>query len=180
MKKLIKFGVLFPLMGIVLFVIAVNLLTPGIPEVTEAELARPIQMDDGSVVPLRELIARSETLDAGPPELEIVPARDLDGSRMPRTVNLFRGRGAFHLGLRRLARGNTSDALAIWRAIPPEHHDYARAQRFIGFKLYDRALGQPAKGVAYVNRSLRSDPLSGNAWQDAVRIYWAAAVDVIR
>lgn len=179
-KRLLKFCVVFPFIGLVLFVLAVNLLTPGMPEVTEADLARPVQLDDGSVVSVGELIEREEALDPVPAELEIVPARNLDGSRARRRVNLIRGRGAFHLGLRRLAQGKADDALAIWRAIPPEHHDYARAQRFIGYKLYDRALGQPARGVAYVNRSLMSDPLSGNGWQDAVRIYWDAALGALR
>ena len=39
--------------------------------------------------------------------------------------------------------------------------------------LLTNRLGRPAAGLGYANRSLDADPLSGEAWQDASRVYLA-------
>lgn len=181
MKRVLKILTLGPLALIGLLVLLVNLFTPGLPEITDAELAQPIQLEDGTVMTVGELVAREIAAEEHEAESGAVaaPTAPFEPGTL-RIGDLLRGRGAFNLGLRKLARGRTQDALAIWRAIPSDHHDYARAQRFIGYKIYDRQLGEPAKGVAYVNRSLWHDPLSGNAWQDAYRIYLDTALSAFR
>ncbi len=180
MKKPVKIVIHVFLFSMALLVIAVNALTPGMPEVTEADLALPLQMEDGTVVTLGEVIRRDQAAEAALRTRAAAPRREPKAVRIARAVDILHGQGVFGLGLRRLAQGKPEEALTIWRAIPNEHRDYARAQRFIGYKIYDRALGEPAKGVAYVNRSIWNDPLSGNAWQDAARIYLHAALDAFR
>ena len=41
----------------------------------------------------------------------------------------------------------------------------------LGWNVYADELGDPGRGVAFVNLSLEADPFDGNAWQDAVRVY---------
>lgn len=180
MKKPVKIVIHVLMLSIALLVIAVNALTPGMPEVTEADLALPLELEDGTVTSLGALIERDQVKEARRRSREPAHVGEPKAQRIGRTLEFLRDRSVFGLGLRRLARGKTEEALTIWRAIPKEHHDYARAQRFIGYEIYDRTLGQPSKGVAYVNRSLWNDPLSGNAWQDAARIYLHTAIGVFR
>ena len=177
MKKPIKTTLKVLVLGVLVLVTLVNVLTPGAPPVPEADLAMAVPLEDGTVITLGELIGRELEAEAAPEaatkEKRSKPTRDDPIA----VLRLGEPKGVFGHGLRRLAQGRPDLALRMWRAIPEGHPDYARAQRFIGYKIYDRALGDPAQGVAYVNRSLWKDPLSGNAWQDAVRIYWHTAVD---
>lgn len=73
-----------------------------------------------------------------------------------------------------LDAGRYPEALAYYLQVPKGDRDYSRAQRFIGWKLYGDALGRPMAGLPYVNRALRAEPLTGNSWEDASRIYGGA------
>ncbi len=75
------------------------------------------------------------------------------------------------LGRYALREGRVEEALALWRSVPRGHEDWARAQRFIGYEIYGKALDEPRKGVAYVNRALAAQPFEGNSWQDLGRVY---------
>ena len=143
------------------FVVTVNLLASR-PLEQPPNLELPIPLADGSVLTVRELL-EAEPLEAAP-----------DRGPAPSHAKAGSSRRLFDIGMDQLARGDTERALAVWQAVPSNHPDYARAQRFIGWKIYDRELSRPGEGVSYVNRSLAADPLSGNGWQDAVRIYWNA------
>jgi hypothetical protein len=72
-----------------------------------------------------------------------------------------------------LRRGDHEQALALFRSLPPGHPRYARAQRRIGWDIYTKAMDEPDRGLAFVNRSVMDDPGEGNAWQDALRVYAA-------
>ncbi|MFT5284201.1 MAG: hypothetical protein ACI8TQ_000357 [Planctomycetota bacterium] len=50
------------------------------------------------------------------------------------------------------------EAMALYLSIPPGSEDYARAQRFIGWKLLTQEKGETDHSVSYVNRALFSDP----------------------
>ena len=64
--------------------------------------------------------------------------------------------------------------------VDPSHPQYAKAMRFLGWEIYTRHHNTPERGVAYVNRALAADPLSGNAWQDISRAYVRAFHAVLR
>ena len=66
------------------------------------------------------------------------------------------------------------EALAYYLQVPKGDRDYSRAQRFIGWKLYGEELGRPMAGLPYVHRALRAEPLAGNSWEDASRVYGGA------
>lgn len=71
----------------------------------------------------------------------------------------------------KLEEGEPEVAIALLRSVPKDHPRYAKARRRLGWDVYTKGLGEPARGVAHVNASLMSDPFSGNAWQDASRVY---------
>ena len=79
--------------------------------------------------------------------------------------------GAFEAGLLEFRAGNLEDAAALFERVPEDHPQYSTAMRFLGWEIYTNALGDPKRGVAYVNRAIWSDPLSGTAWQDWGRTY---------
>ena len=164
MKRILLILLICLLVLVTSTVVTVNLLAPQ-PAGTSANLELPIELEDGSVVTVGALLEA----EAGEARDEAAPA----SGRRPRSTPRS-SRRLFDIGMDQLTRGDTERALAVWEALPPSHPDYARAQRFIGWKIYDRRLDRPGAGVPYVNRSLVADPLSGNAWQDAVRIYWNA------
>ena len=158
-----------------ILVVAVNALTPGIPEEPPTDLTMEIDLPDGTVATLGQLLA------AAPPSGAAEQSAAAAGSSEEASRGGSTGSALAHLqrniveiGHRELDRGRTERALAIWRAVPRDHPHYARAQRYIGYKIYDKKLGQPGQGLAYVNRSMRADPMEGNVWQDAARIYWHA------
>jgi tetratricopeptide (TPR) repeat protein len=69
------------------------------------------------------------------------------------------------------ALGNTEQALALYRSVPEGHPSFGRTQRRIGWDFYAQELDDPAKGVSFVHASLAENPMDGNAWQDAARVY---------
>ena len=58
--------------------------------------------------------------------------------------------------------------------------DYGLAQRRLGWEIQTRFEGDPLAGVGSVNRSLRANPLDGNAWQDASRVYLESVASIFR
>ena len=67
--------------------------------------------------------------------------------------------------------GDLEAAIAFWRQVPPNHGQYARTQRKVGWEIYARRLGEPRKGLDYVHRSLLEKPFDGNTWEDVGRTY---------
>ena len=62
-------------------------------------------------------------------------------------------------------------AVAYWRQLDPSHPQYARSLRYVGWEVYAEKLDEPAKGLRYVHRSVLTEPLSENTWQDLGRTY---------
>ncbi len=79
--------------------------------------------------------------------------------------------GAFEAGMLEFQAGNLDDAAALFERVPEDHPQYAKAMRFLGWEIFTIARGEPKRGVAYVNRALWADPLSGSAWLDWGRTY---------
>ncbi|MDJ0976661.1 MAG: hypothetical protein QNJ98_19550 [Planctomycetota bacterium] len=169
MRRVFRIALILLGLPLAVFVLAVNLVTPGMPEPAPFDPTLPLELEDGRVTTLGAVLAQEKAV--GPARTSRRPS-----AREPRTrLRPWRDDSMIRVGFQQLGRGHPEKALAVWRAIPRDHHDYARAQRYIGYWLYDRTLDTPWRGVAHVNRSLIADPLSGNAWQDAARIYWHTA-----
>ena len=80
-------------------------------------------------------------------------------------------RAAVALAIGRLQAGAWEEAAALLEQVPPGSPVYAKAQRFLGYKVYARRMEEPRRAVRYVNASLAAAPWDGNAWQDAARVY---------
>lgn len=76
---------------------------------------------------------------------------------------------AYERGMAAYEAGELSEALRWLRRVAPEDPHYARAMRWIGWKIYTHELRRPDLGAAYLDRSLAASPLEGNVWQDWVR-----------
>jgi len=170
---------------------------------TPAELPPPdptlaITLEDGSQVPLAELLERTRTATIPAQETPApTPAPqvgdDHDGAWQklaaaraappdPRVLQANRERvqaqldqrHPLHLlAMQREREGDLDQALALLQSIPEDHPDWAWAQRHIGWRILAQGKGDPAGGLPYVQRALRADPLDGNAWQDAARVHAA-------
>lgn len=64
------------------------------------------------------------------------------------------------------------EAFGILSTVGPEHPEYARAQRYIGWELFGDALDQPEAGLPYVYRAWKHQR-TGNEWEDLSRTYGA-------
>ena len=64
------------------------------------------------------------------------------------------------------------EAFGILSTVGPEHPQYARAQRYIGWELFGDAMDRPDAGLPYVYRAWKHQR-GGNEWQDLSRTYGA-------
>ena len=80
---------------------------------------------------------------------------------------------AFDVGMQAFRDGDLERAVQLWSTLSDQHPQYAKAQRFIGWEIYTERMGDPLRGLAYVNRAARSAPFDGNVWQDWSRTYAA-------
>jgi hypothetical protein len=84
------------------------------------------------------------------------------------------------LAEQRFWAGDRAQARALYASVPPDDPSYVLAQRRLGWEFQTKLDGDPLAGVASVNRSLRADPLDGNAWQDASRVYLESLASLFR
>ena len=105
--------------------------------------------------------------DATVRETEI---RRSDGTTFVLRVPLPRTNDLYTVGTHHAWRGSYDLAIECLSRIPRSDPRWADAQRFLGLRVYARS-GDPRRGVAHVNAALAADPLEGNAWQDAARVY---------
>lgn len=178
MKKAVRILVLGVLTPLILFIGLANLLATDTDDI---ELPTRIEMPDGRRLGVAKALAALEVEASEAPGSAWVPpaegeAATQDADPMLMALRLHDRGTVVGLGRHLLARGRPKEALALMRAVPEDHPEYSRVQRFIGYEIFAKALQRPDQGVAYVNRSITADPTSGNAWQDAARIYWGAAL----
>jgi len=81
--------------------------------------------------------------------------------------------GLFSLAEWHRQGGHMEQAEALYASIPEGHPHWSRARRRLAWDVYAKGRGEAARGVPLAHESLRSDPLDGNAWQDAARVYLA-------
>jgi hypothetical protein len=176
--------------------IAVNLLVAGAGELPPPDPALPVTLADGRVLPLSELLdrlRRAPAQDAPPvplaPSEEPAPLLPLEASpeafadphaELARIrIELARRSAGIHgplvaLAEEQLELGNLEQAAALYLSVRPGEQGYGFARRRLGWEVLARGRGQPELGVAHVHEALRAEPLDGNSWQDAARVYGAA------
>ena len=195
MKRALRVVLLSVLLLLVLVVGLANLMGDGEP-LPPPDPALVITLPDGREEPLGDLLerlAQEAATSAAEPEAAVDeeaaaagdPPRDDDDPLLARmdeegVVRVsFRWpppvdpTDVFSLGFHAFLEHRDEEALALLQSVPEDHPRYADAQRRIGWDLLTNRMGRPAAGLAYANRSLDADPLSGEAWQDASRVYLA-------
>ena len=178
--KLLRWLILAPAALALLTVVAVNVAAPPMLDAPAPDPARSIALPDGSERALGELV--DEALaelepETGTEETPAAPASP--GEPVPEAAPARPGLPVFEcdrsdlilLAEYQLELGRPADAIALLRSIPPDHPQHAKALRRLGWDCYAKAMDAPGKGVAFVNASIAKDPLDGNAWQDASRVY---------
>jgi tetratricopeptide (TPR) repeat protein len=200
MFKVLKRLVLVTLLLTAAGIVVVNVLAVPLEELPPPDPAMVISMPDGPDRTLGELVALSEQAAAegavrdearrlaarkaltdltevmnggdesqGPDPEELRAA--LERWKVDRWAVPPDGSDLMELADYKRDMGEPEEAAALLRSIPDDHPQYARAMRKLGWNIYADDLGDPARGVAFVNLSLKADPFEGNAWQDAVRVY---------
>jgi len=146
------------------------------------DVAMPIHLEDGTVLPLAEVLARAQVEavapPAPPPELPAAQAPPAQALRPDELAVAERVRAeiaaqssVFHMAQRALLAGRNDEALALYQSIPEDDPDWASAQRQIGWHILTKGRGDPRRAVPYVQAALRREPLEGNSWQDLARVY---------
>ena len=192
-RSLLGLGLGFALLVVVL-VAAVNILAAGADGIPAPDLARPIALPDGSERSLGAILEAWQATSPAAPELlsgsesgpfvELQPSRDSSGVSDGEIVELAElalrrvsvppdGRDPFDLAEWHRHSGHPGQAQALYLAIPENHPRWARAQRRVAWDCLSEAQDTPALGVSYAHKALAADPLDGNAWQDAARVYAA-------
>jgi hypothetical protein len=165
---------------VVLLGVLVNLRADG-AGLPPPDARLPIQLPDGEVVPLAELIAKLgggtrtpiQPLGvAGTPEGST--STDAADTRARLAATLYPGIAwgpAFKLAEFHRQADRLNQALALYQSIPKGDRDYGRAQSRIAWDILTLGRGDPEAAVAHAHRALVAEPLDGNSWEDLVRIY---------
>jgi len=95
------------------------------------------------------------------------PAAELEASADP-----------WESGFALYLHGDLDAAVERLAAVSPDHPQYARAQRYLGYNIAVRENGQALSGLVHLHASVRADPWNGNIWQDLVRAYPRAALEL--
>jgi hypothetical protein len=192
MKRLTLLA-LSPLAALLALVVVVQLAASRTERAAPVlDLDMRIAMPDGESRPLRDVLAAVEprpsssaaAVTSGRPAgpglggsvLEGAAGGSLDGAAAGASgpVSLC------DLAEQRFWAGDRAQARALYASVPPDDPSYALAQRRLGWEFQTKLDGDPLAGVASVNRSLRADPLDGNAWQDASRVYLESLASLFR
>ena len=188
--RALRWILLAPPALLVLLVLIVNFRAAPIDHTPPPSREMVIPMPDGTARTLGELVdaveadasGEGERRDAGDDE---ATARDdaggdaaaVEGTGAPAPIPPappaldMDARDLIALAEYQLGQGRPDEAIALLRSVPEDHPRYGFAMRRIGWDGYTRGMDAPSRGVAFVNRSIRSDPWSGNTWQDAARVY---------
>ncbi|HZM00020.1 MAG TPA: tetratricopeptide repeat protein [Planctomycetota bacterium] len=165
--------------ALVLFAVVAVELRVDDTELPAPDPRQPIDLPDGRVVSLGELLRRSLAPPAAPVE-PLLPgepdaAASADRAAAPAFDPLYPGMPwgpVFQLGEHHRQAGRPDQALALFQSIPEGDDDYPLARRRIALELLGRGDAQGA--VPVVRQALAADPFSANAWQDTVRVYGCA------
>jgi len=194
MRRLGRLG-LIPFTVLLLMVVAVQVAASKAERTrTPVDLDMLITMPGGGSRPLREVLAPVEPPSAAA-EREDVPPAERHGPRLREEGPAERvSQWSFDaqvagdaepvtlcaLAEQRFYAGDFAQARALYASVAPDDPEYGRAQRRLGWEIQTRLEGNPLAGVGSVNRSLRADPLDGNAWQDASRVYVEGLLSLFR
>ena len=196
MKKTLLWLLLGPLALVLTLAVAVNVMAWSGDSGAPPDPATVIVLPDGERRPLGELVEAwgGPTASEEPPSTSAAPVTaaeaprrdapraELDVAavleRVRREREDFRRNGPpegdlFGLAEWHRGQGSHEQAAALYASVPRGHRQYALAQRRLAWDCYTLGQDEPIRGVAHAHASLSADPLSGNAWQDAARVYAA-------
>jgi hypothetical protein len=133
------------------------------PRSAAPDPSTPIHLADGRVLPLSEVLLAGARHEAPSTETELQRASAKDP---PKT----RDEQLLELAKQALSEGRDDEALALFLSVDVSAIS-ARETRYIGWDVLTKRMGEPRRGVAYVESALRREPLDGNSWQDLARVY---------
>ena len=70
--------------------------------------------------------------------------------------------------------GRLDEAVALLNEVPRGDPEYSRAQRYLGWEVLTERGGNPRAGLAHMREAIHADPLDGENWQDAARVFLAS------
>jgi hypothetical protein len=203
MKRALKVVLIGGFVSLLALIAAVNMIAVPLGDTSPPDPAMLIQLPDGANRRLDELLQAFDAGDppgfdtpVGEPDADETAAlpgshqlleqlQALDGLSSEEARELTRaayerharsspsGKTLFSLAEWHRHNGNLDQAQALYESVPASDGQWSRAHRRLGWDVYTKGHDSPARGVAYVHESLRSDPMDGNAWQDAARVYLA-------
>lgn len=192
LKRLVKWVLLPVVLLVGVLVLVANLLSEPSDLRAEDFAALPITLPDGGSMPMGELVGlmqrgeaderlgrpldpqESDQIDAGS-----VTYTDETGERVEQRITFtwpppLDPNDPMSMGRWAYDNGRYEEAMALFSAVPEDHDQYGRAQRYLGWDLLTKTHDRPRAGLAHIHRALSADPLDGNHWQDAARIYLRA------
>ena len=185
MKRIVLWLLLGLLVLVVSVVSIVNVKVADAGELPPPDPSLPIVFDDGSSMPLAEVVERAESglpLPVSPPTTLQLVASALDGrivaspAGRPLDASLTARVGTvddpiFALAEQNRADGKLEQALALYLSVPPDSEHYAKSRRLAAWNILARDMDRPEQAVRYANEALHAAPFDGNVWQDWARVY---------
>jgi len=181
---------------LITLITAVNMIAVPMSAVLPPDPAMIIELPDGATLRLDALVeafAAEIPADLGTdpeaaaealPDLQRLPERpeDLTSAEVRELMRSLHerytgarppGKDLFSLAEWNRHNGNLDQAQALYESVGEDDPKWSLARRRLAWDVYTKGHKTPARGVAYAHQSLQSDPLDGNAWQDAARVYAA-------
>lgn len=189
MKRLFKF-VAVPVLALLVLVGGLSFLLAE-PNGYDPALHgdQPITLADGERVPLAGLMERlTEDAIAERSEAREEAIEEPDGTR-PSTADALAAareeldrvrpadladdviREVMRLAGDAYRNGRLAEATALLHSVPEGHDEYSRAQRFLGWEVLAKRGDRPRAGLSHLHRAIHADPLDGENWQDAARVF---------
>ncbi len=156
--------------------LVVMLRAGGAAELPAPDARLPIQLPDGTTLPLADVLARSarkhRPLLPTPPGAPIEPLLPDDSVAGQLYPGMPWG-SVFRLAESHRQAGRLEQALALFQSINSGDPDYGLSRRRIALAILAQGHGEPARAVPYAHAAVRSEPFDANSWQDLVRVYSA-------
>jgi len=161
--------------GLVLaLALVVNLRSLGSDELPAPDARLPIQLADGTWVPLADALAQLEAAREPPAAHALLADGVPAPAAEPDLAAFYPGMPwgpVFKLAEHHRQSGRRDQALALFQSIPDSDPDHALACRRIAQEIVAR--GDPASAVPFAHAALRDEPFDLNSWQDLAIVYAA-------
>jgi tetratricopeptide (TPR) repeat protein len=154
--------------------LVVTLRSLGGDELPAPDARLPIQLADGTWVPLADALAQLEAAREPPAAQPLLADATSGPAAAATTAASYPGMPwgpVFKLAEHHRQAGRRDQALALFQSIPDSDPDHALACRRIAREVVAR--GDPAGALPFAHAALRAEPFDLNSWQDLARVYGA-------